>query len=418
MNSLENIMRYSISKAEAAVPLGPAVKRHLPIAAGMAVLALSSVQANGAPAPLNNLNPNQRSVDAAIGSCSSYYSDLESDSPAVCQASFSDIQSLTPDQVLGLGNSITRLDGGRNPVPYDYYSNNQTSRLGGGSGDADFPPLNFWTKVDSGFGAHDNTALNVAGFKYDNHNFMAGVDYRISDSWVSGAVFNYRHSNAAFNAGRGETLGDSYTGMLYTSYFVTEAFHLDATASYGGHEFETTRNITLGGVSSAAKAKPNADQYSFSWGGGYDWHHKALSIAPYARGEYTALNIDGYAESGSVAAVRFGKQNIESLISTVGVQTAYTFSFPWGVLIPQLRGEWHHQFLDGRRSVTGSFIADGSGSTFSMVNDAPTRDYYTFGAEVSTVLPGGVSAFLAYETLQSYRHVESNRLMLGGRLEF
>lgn len=315
-------MRDSISKAAAAVPRGPAVKRHLPIVAGMAVLSLSTVQANGAPAPLNNLNPNQRSVDSAIGSCSAYYSDLEIDAPAVCQAGFSDIQSLTPDQVLGLGNSITRLDGGRNPVPYDYYSNNQTSRLGGGSGDADFPPLNFWTKVDSGFGAHDNTVLNTGGFKYDNHNFMAGVDYRINDSWVSGAVFNYRHSNAAFNAGRGETLGDSYTGMLYTSYFVTEALHLDATASYGGHEFETTRNITLGGVSSVAKAKPNADQYSFSWGGGYDWHHQALSIAPYARGEYTALNIDGYAESGSVAAVRFGKQNIESLISTVGVQTA------------------------------------------------------------------------------------------------
>lgn len=411
-------MRDSISKADAAVLRWPAVTRHLPIVAGMAVLSLSVVQANGAPAPLNNLNPNQRSVDAAIGSCSAYYSDLEIDAPAVCQASFSDIQSLTPDQVLGMGNSITRLDGGRNPVPYDYYSNNQTSRLGGGSGDADFPPLNFWTKVDSGFGAHDNTVLNTGGFKYDNHNFMAGVDYRISDSWVSGAVFNYRHSNAAFNAGRGETLGDSYTGMLYTSYFVTEAFHLDATASYGGHEFETTRNITLGGVPSVAKAKPNADQYSFSWGGGYDWHHQAFSVAPYARGEYTALNIDGYAESGSVAAVRFGKQNIESLISTVGVQTAYTFSFPWGVLIPQLRGEWHHQFLDGRRSVTGSFIADGTGSTFSLVNDAPSRDYYTFGAEVSTVLPGGVSAFLAYETLQSYRHVESNRLMLGGRLEF
>ncbi|TPQ26192.1 autotransporter outer membrane beta-barrel domain-containing protein [Methylomonas koyamae] len=407
-----------VRSVDAETSVRPPVHLQLCRAISLAVMTLSSASTSAVPSFSQNLNPNQQSVDTALSNCSSFYSDSNEPTPTVCQAGFSDIQSLTPDQVLGMGNSITRLDGGRNPVPYDYYSNNQTSRLGGGSGDADFPPLNFWTKVDSGFGAHDNTALNNGGFKYDNHNFMAGVDYRISDSWVSGAVFNYRHSNAAFNAGRGETLGDSYTGMLYTSYFVTEALHLDATASYGGHEFETTRNITLNGVSSVAKAKPNADQYSFSWGGGYDWHHQALSVSPYARGEYTALNIDGYAESGSVAAVRFGKQNIESLISTVGVQTAYTFSFPWGVLIPQLRGEWHHQFLDGRRNVSGSFIADGSGSTFSLVNDAPTRDYYTFGAEVSTVLPGGVSAFLAYETLQSYRHVESNRLMLGGRLEF
>jgi len=43
---------------------------------------------------------------------------------------------------------------------------------------------------------------------------------------------------------------------------------------------------------------------------------------------------------------------------------------------------------------------------------------FTFGAEVSSVLPGGISAFLAYETLQGYTSVNSNKLMLGARLEF
>lgn len=390
-------------------------KRALAIAINMAALAMTSSDSWAVRSI--DLNQNQSSVDSAINNCTSFYSQLETNSPEVCQANFSDLQSLTPDQVFGMGSISTRINGGQNAVPYDYFGVNKP-KLGGGSGDADFSALSFWGKVDSGFGSHDTTALNLAGFKFDNHNFMAGADYRISDRWVTGGSFNYRYGNATFNAGRGETLSDSYTGSLYTSYFITDALHVDATASYGGVDYETSRNVVLSGSSSIAKATPSAEQYAFSWGGGYDFNYQALTVAPYARGEYIGLDIDRYSESGSPAAVQFAKQNVESLISTVGVQTAYAFSFPWGVLIPQLRGEWHHQFLDGRRQVTGSFVADGSGSTFTLVNDGPSRDYYTFGAEVSSVLPGGVSAFLAYETLQGYRHIDSNRLMLGARLEF
>ena len=408
-------MRYSISSTT------PKINPILPLVMNVLALIASS---HPARADYPGLNQNQSSVLSALDRCQSFYSsEFDSSAPEVCQTVGSnslipDLQSLTPDQIFSMSSMSTRVNGGRNAVPYDYFGANNKKILGGGSGDGDFSALSFWGKVDSGFGSHDNTALNLAGFKFDNHNFMAGADYRISDAWVAGGNFTYRHSNAGFNGGRGETLSDSYIGGLYTSYFITDALHIDATASYGGVDYETSRNVVLSGLSSVAKATPTAEQYAFSWGGGYDFHHHALTVAPYARGEYTALNIDAYSESGSIAAVQFGKQNIESLISTVGVQTAYSFSFPWGVLIPQLRGEWHHQFLDGQRQVTGSFVADASGSTFTLVNDGPSRDYYTFGAEVSSVLPGGVSAFLAYETLQGYRHIDSNRLMLGARLEF
>lgn len=361
-------------------------------------------------------NENHSSVSNALSSCSQFYNQQESNAPDACNfESSSDLQSLTPDQVFGMGSIATRVNGGKNSLPF---GQSGKINLGGGAGDGDFSKLSFWGKVDSSFGLHDNTALNLGGFKFDNHNFMAGADYRISDRWSAGAAFNYKRGNATFNSGRGETLSDNYIGTLYSSYYITDALHIEGTASYGGVDFETSRNINLGGVTSIASAAPSADQHAFSLGGGYDFTFKALTVAPYARGEYTGLDIDSYSETGSPGAVRFGKQNIQSLISTVGVQTSYAVSVPWGVVVPQLRGEWHHQFMDGRRQVTGSFVADGSGSTFTLVNDAPSRDYYTFGAEVSSVLPGGVSAFLSYETLQGYRHIDSNRFMLGGRMEF
>lgn len=327
------------------------------------------------------------------------------------------IVSITPDQIFAMGSIATRVNAGKITQPADYFRLKHRGAKGAGAGDIELPALNFWSKIDSDFGSHDTT-LSQPGFEFDNHNFVFGADYRISDNWVAGSSFAYRHNTADFDGGRGETVNDTYTGTIYTAYNITDAAHVEATAAYGGFAYDTRRNINFGGQSSVAKASPEGGQYAFSWGGGYDFNIDAWTLAPYARGEYMNLDIDGYSESGSQYAVRFGKQTIESLTSTVGVQTAYAFSFPWGVLIPQLRGEWHHQFMDGQRRIETGFVADPSGQTFVMTSDGPSRDYYTFGAEVSSVFAGGISAFLAYETLQSYTSINSNKLMLGARLEF
>ncbi|MCK9608276.1 MAG: autotransporter outer membrane beta-barrel domain-containing protein [Methylomonas sp.] len=373
-----------------------------------------------------SVNPNQQAAGGALNNCFTIYDDLlsneaidSSDIPPICSTSYTQesIQSITPDQIFSMGSMATRINGGKITQPSNYFGLNQKKHLGGGSGDIEIPRLNFWSKVDSDFGSRDNT-FSQPGFKFDNHNFVFGADYRLKDNWVAGGSFSYRHNNASFNAGRGETTNDSYTGTIYTAYNITDDAHVEATASYGGFNYDTNRNITVNGQSSVAKASPNGGQYAFSWGGGYDFNFQALTIAPYVRGEYMNLDIDGYSESGSLYAVRFGKQSIESLTSTVGIQSSYAISFPWGVLIPQLRGEWHHQFKDGQRQIQAGFINDPLNQTFVMTSEGPSRDYYTFGAEVSSVFAGGMSAFLAYETLQSYSSINSNKLMLGARLEF
>lgn len=394
------------------------------------LIGLSSLQAGAqSPPPFPSsptssaANPNQQAVQTALSNCASQFvsgGDQIFTIPTICDAGLisSNLESLTPDQIFAMGSMATRINGGKITQPSDYFRLKRNNPYGGGAGDDDFSRLGFWAKTDNDFGSRDTTAT-LAGFNFDNHNFVFGADYRLRDNWVVGSSFGYRYNDASFDAGRGNTRNDSYTGMLYTTYNVTDALHLDATASYAGFSYETARNINLVGIgSSIARGTPSGNQYAFSWGGGYDINFKALTIAPYARGEYMNLDIDAYGESGSIAAVRFAKQNIESLTSTLGIQTAYSFSFPWGVLIPQLRGEWHHQFFDGTRLIQASFVADPTNQIFTLSGDGPSRDYYTFGAEVSSVLPGGVSAFLAYETLQSYSHINSNKLMLGARLEF
>lgn len=199
---------------------------------------------------------------------------------------------------------------------------------------------------------------------------------------IVGFAFTYSRTNANFDRSAGGTDSDAYTGSIYGSYYVTEGFHIDAIGSFGGIDYQTTRHISYSlprfeTVNTEAVANPGGTQYSFSIGGGYDYSVGGLMLAPYARTEYIGLDVDAYRErQGNGWAMRFDEQHVQSLISTVGSQISYTFSLPWGVVTPQLRGEWHHQFKDDKRRIGAGFLGDPAAQQFAVVTQGPDRDYY------------------------------------------
>lgn len=289
---------------------------------------------------------------------------------------------------------------------------------GGGAGDEFAAPLNFWFKTDTDFGQRETTAT-FAGFNFNNFGLNGGVDYRITDNWVAGLAFTYQRANSRFLSARGDTNNDAYSGSIYTSYYITEGLHVEATGSYGGLDYETFRNATLvDGTKERLRGKPGAENYGFSFGGGYDFTYQSFTFAPYARTDYIGLDVDAFRETGGITAVQFQKQNIRSLTSTVGGQISRAISFPWGVLTPQLRGEWHHQFLDNARRISGSFVSDPASTQFNIFSGPPDRDFYTLGADLSGTFAHGISAFLGYQTLLGSKFIESHKVMLGTRVEF
>ena len=89
-------------------------------------------------------------------------------------------------------------------------------------------------------------------------------------------------------------------------------------------------------------------------------------------------------------------------------------------MLPQLRGEWHHEFEDDEPDTKASFLGDTtvSGGLFTVLGNNPDTDYFKLGAGVSATLAHGVSAFFDYQALVGYDDVTSHQFTLGGRLEF
>jgi len=151
---------------------------------------------------------------------------------------------------------------------------------------------------------------------------------------------------------------------------------------------------------------------------------RGFTVTPFARLEYVRLNIDGYQEAinntanGFGLALDFESQHVNSLISVLGGQASYAMSTGIGVLLPQVRVEWRHEFKNDARTITSRFVNDPANTPLALATDGPDRNFFNLGTSLSATFRGGVAAFVSYETVVGLAQVTSHSVVGGIRLEF
>ena len=287
------------------------------------------------------------------------------------------------------------------------------------------------------FSAGDkDVTSNEPGFDFNTYGGTAGVDYRFTNNVLLGAAFSYQATDADLddtisiglpglaNGGGVDTKG--YTGSIYGTYYVSNKFYIDGIISFGWNDYETDRPITYNvgtDVNQVAHSDTDGTQFSFSFGAGYDFNTGGLTFGPFARINYINLDIDGYREEigntnpGFGWALEFDDQDVESLTSVLGVQASYAISTGLGVLLPQVRFEWEHEFKDNSRTITARFINDPARAPIAFSTDDPDRDFFNLGVGLSATFRGGVSAFVYYETVLGLEDLTRHSVTIGVRKE-
>jgi outer membrane autotransporter protein len=129
---------------------------------------------------------------------------------------------------------------------------------------------------------------------------------------------------------------------------------------------------------------------------GYDFAFGGLTIGPRAGVTYRESAIDGFRETGNTGIeLIYGDQTIVSLTTNTGLFTSYAISTGFGVLVPQLAGEWIHEFENDQRSVPFTFVNAPAG-TYRFLTEPADRDYFTVSAGAVLQLPGGLTPFVNY----------------------
>jgi outer membrane autotransporter protein len=288
---------------------------------------------------------------------------------------------------------------------------------GGASADANGGRFGVFLNGNGSFGTKDGTPQE---FGYDHHTggVTAGADYRVTDNLILGGAFRWLSNSATLNNALGDVSSNSYGGSLYGSYYIG-AFHVDVLGGFAWINYDTDRNIVYPGVTRTATGSTSGQEYTTDVTAGYDFRWGGFTATPYGRVDYLNATVESYTESGAQGLnLTIQSQRLQSLRTALGLQLSYAFSVPFGVLVPQIRGEWLHEYLNGSRPITAQFTNDPFGTAFFIPTDSPSRNFAGLSAGVSSVFAKGFSAFVNFDTFLGLTNV-SNYMFTGGvRLEF
>lgn len=264
-----------------------------------------------------------------------------------------------------------------------------------------------------------------------------GADYRIGEGSFLGAILAYDRSETEFDRDRpglnffpqrndGESESDHFGITLYGSSNLTEGLYVEGSLGYGYTDIDFDRRAVFQESRQRipqTNVRGRGDTRSHEWlaGGavGYDVQLGRLSVGPYARLHYARSHVSGYRErDASGLQMRISGDSQDSLTSVLGGRAGMAFGTSFGVVIPQVRLEWEHEFLRDRKSVATSFPLDSARNVFRVRGDDPDRDTWNAAIGVLLVLPGGWMPFADYEALLGHSFLDRHRVVAGVRKEF
>jgi uncharacterized protein with beta-barrel porin domain len=314
--------------------------------------------------------------------------------------------------------------------------------IGGGAGDAESMPsrLGFFVNGNLRRGSQDTTP-NVTGFDFRSNGFTAGIDYRFTDHLVIGLAAGHVSGTTDFVDSSGRQDSRSNSGSLYGTYY-NEALYVDLIGSYAHITYDAARttsflidasspvipsNCVSVNCSIDTQGDTGAKQYSFAANAGYSFHHQAFVFGPDLAVNYTRINVDGFTENDphvTGMGLIFDSQSGESLLVKAGGHMSYAIKTGFGVILPEARAHYVHEFKNGEEALTAHFSQDptigtptGPVSNFVVFTDQPKRDYFDYAAGFSAQFAYGISAFAEYSALGAAGNVHAHDFAFGIRFQ-
>jgi outer membrane autotransporter protein len=263
------------------------------------------------------------------------------------------------------------------------------------------------------------------GYDSDLWGVMVGAEYMISDTLAAGLALNYTDWDGDFDSG-GRFDKDIYGSIVYASFFPREGVFADLVLGYNRidvsskrrRDYRNERGQPFGGEVSG---DPDDNQFSTSLSVGLDYPIRQFTVGPRLGLDFEYTDLDGYSESGGTGLeLNFEDDTETSLQSRLGLQASMAISTTFAVFLPQVRGDWVHEFADDQRSVSVRFVQDlrANPTSFSFENEKPDRDFFEINAGIVAVLPHDIQAFANFWTLQGDKFLDSHAGSVGLRIDF
>ena len=321
-----------------------------------------------------------------------------------------------------------------------------STQYGGAAGEGDADTGWAWfANVEYGFGERDDSGLEN-GYDADSFGFVLGIDYAFNESWVAGAALNVTTAEIDFDseisAGVPSVSGgnldtDSETLSLFATYS-GGATYASAIVSIAQTDYDMKRDAVIsvatsggliGGLPAAFttnRSSTDGDQLSAQVQIGRTFGDTATTYDVYGGLEYSNIEIDSFAESGSLLALDFGSQDIDSLQGIIGGAVRRAISTKNGVIVPYASAEYRQEFDNDERTISAryvlsssaGFILQGESDNFLIPTEDADDSYFDLTVGVSAQFGNNIALFGQVSTLLGLEDTSSSLITIGIRGSF
>jgi outer membrane autotransporter protein len=260
------------------------------------------------------------------------------------------------------------------------------------------PPWNGWI-LGYGMGGNVSSDGNASSVDYTFMGTAVGFDTDLDEFTTLGGAFGY--TPFIMDRGQDRITAENYQWGVYGSRQFGPQYFL-AAVSFGNSDLEASRRIEYGQINRTAEADFGDNQFSMyvELGGHRTWRHYVLQ--PLVGLQYVNIDRGGFQESGADSLdLALSKINTDSLRSALGGRIAWPYFSRWGGLVaPEIRARWMHEFLDDTPIAEPRF-ADAGGEPFTVQGVELGRDFLVLGAGFSAELTPNIGAFVNYDAQMS-----------------
>lgn len=249
----------------------------------------------------------------------------------------------------------------------------------------------------------------VEGYSANASGVAVGIDGRLASGATLGFAYSYVNANATSDIGyKTDVQGNALS--LYGSW-ETGNWFAQGSVSYGRNDNDSRRNV----AGTLAKGNFDSDVLSINTLVGYGVRFSdQLLIEPRVAARYSNVQVDGYTERGSSAALRNSAQRFETGEIGAGLRVASEAPLLGGTLTPELTLMTYHNLIGDRISQTSAFVQ--GGSSFVVTGAKAARDSYESSVGVSYAI-SALTLGTSY-TYQGRSGYDAETLMFKARYAF
>ncbi|MCX5796703.1 MAG: autotransporter domain-containing protein [Elusimicrobia bacterium] len=252
----------------------------------------------------------------------------------------------------------------------------------GGAAAAELDPA-VWSQ---GIGTymHQSPRGQSNGYAASIYGWSGGYDTEVRPGLILGVGAGYAHDlvRSADSGGRSDV--DSYQGSGYGG-LTGDTGYVNGLLSIAHNRYDSSRQITFGGLARTALSSYNGRQYTGYAEGGFFRERYGLKLTPLASLQYTHLRTDAYSETGAGAAdLSVDAQDYDLLESGLGFKLAYPVRARLGELSPDFHARWLYDLVAQSQQATATFA--GGGPSFTTGGFTPARSSFDLGAKLALTL--------------------------------